>query len=253
MKDIEELINKTINEETEENIRIPTNLKPIHYRLKIFPILDEYSPDNFTYTGEVKIIIRCLTKTNKIVLNLDDLDISEHNVTVSTLKTTILRYESLDKESDNDQPEIYQKNSTSHNSSVIIVEENSGNNSTDEILIGAETTSLPIQEVYKEEDNFKLFIIMRNLLEADHNYTINIKFAGNITNNLAGFYRTNYKDLSGHTRLGYYPQNSVKNGQFLDGWQQRIFNQFLHEEFFLVLMNLILNLLLRLVLHEEQI
>ncbi|EEZ99313.2 aminopeptidase-like protein [Tribolium castaneum] len=196
MKDIEELINKTINEEPEENIRLPTNLKPLHYRLRIFPILDEFSPDNFTYSGEVKIIIRCLTKTNKIVLNLEDLEVSEHNVTVSTLKTTILRYESLDKESDKDQPEMYQKNST-HNSSVIIVE--SENNSTDEILIGAEAKSLMIQEVYKEE-NYKLYITMKNLLEAGHNYTINIKFSGNITNNLAGFYRTSYKDLSGQRK-----------------------------------------------------
>ncbi|XP_044259104.1 aminopeptidase N-like [Tribolium madens] len=195
-KDIEELINKTINEEPEENIRLPTNLKPLHYRLRIFPILDEFSPENFTYTGEVKIIIRCLTKTNKIVLNLEDLEVTEHNVTVSTLKTTILRYESLDKESDKDQPEIYMKNST-HNSSVIIVE--SENNSTDEILIGAEAKSLIIQEVYKE-DNSKLYITMKNLLESGHNYTINVKFSGNITNNLAGFYRTSYKDLLGEKK-----------------------------------------------------
>ncbi|XP_063908739.1 aminopeptidase N-like isoform X2 [Zophobas morio] len=201
MKDIEELINKTINEETEENIRLPTTLKPVHYRIRIFPILDEFSPDNFTYTADVKIVVRCLSKTNKIILNVDDLDITEHNVTVSTLKTTILRYENLAKEeeSDNDQPEIYQKNSTLHNNTIIVVDNNE-DNSTDEILIGAESTQLVIQEVYKEEENFKLIIVMRNLLEVDHNYTINIKLTSNITNNLAGFYRTSYKDLNGQSR-----------------------------------------------------
>lgn len=200
LKDIEELINKTINEETEENIRLPINIKPIHYRLRIFPILDEYSPDNFTYTAEVKIVVRCLSKTNKIVLNVDDLDIKEQNVTVSTLKTTILRYESLSKESDSDQPEIYQKNATSHNNSVIIVDSNDFNSTVDEVLIGAESKSLFIQEVYKEEENFKLIIVMKDLLEVDHNYTVNIKLTSNITKNLAGFYRTSYKDIHGKTR-----------------------------------------------------
>jgi hypothetical protein len=201
MKDIEELINKTINEETEENIRLPVHLKPIHYRLKLFPILDEFSEDNFTYTGEVKITVRCLSKTNKIVMNLDDLDITEQNVTVLTVKATVLRYENTNnKESDSDQPDIYQKNATAPNNTVIIVDADESNNSTDEVLIGRETTSLVIQEVYKEAENYKLIIVMRNLLEVDHNYTINIKFSGNITNNLAGFYRTSYKGLEGETR-----------------------------------------------------
>jgi hypothetical protein len=228
MKDIEELINKTINEETEENIRLPVHLKPIHYRLKLFPILDEFSEDNFTYTGEVKITVRCLSKTNKIVMNLDDLDITEQNVTVLTVKATVLRYENTNnKESDSDQPDIYQKNATAPNNTVIIVDADEGNNSTDEVLIGRETTSLVIQEVYKEAENYKLIIVMRNLLEVDHNYTINIKFSGNITNNLAGFYRTSYKGLEGETRWVWSCLATRCSIFFPDGWLRLIFNRFL--------------------------
>lgn len=201
MKDIEELINKTINEEPEENIRLPSSIKPVYYRLKIFPKLDEFSEDNFTYTGEVKIVIRALQKTNRIILNVDEMDITDDNVTVSTVQTTVIREESIENESDGDRPEIYQKNSTQNNSTVIISDHENTNSTDDQdVIIGTETTNLIIQEVYREEDSFKLVIVLRNLLEINHNYTLNIKFTGNISNNLVGFYRTNYKDLSGNTR-----------------------------------------------------
>lgn len=192
MKDIEELINKTINEEPQENIRLPTNLRPTNYRLKLFPILDEFVPNNFTYTGEVKIRFECLTKTNKIVLNVEDLDIRQANVTVMASKIEPQHSAALVRDVRELSETLLVQNGTTNGTEM--------NNSTDGLLIGAEVMPLIIQEVYREEENFKLIIVMRNLLESGHNYTVRIKFAGNITNNLVGFYRTSYKDSSREKR-----------------------------------------------------
>lgn len=136
------------------------------------------------------------------MLNLEDLEISASNVTVTTLKTTVLQSDVLNEESDEDRPGIYQKNSTEHsNSTVVILPSNDEErNSTEEVLIAVETVPLLIQEVYSQKDNYKLVIVTHNLLESGHNYTVDIKFAGNISNNLVGFYRTSYNDLDGTKR-----------------------------------------------------
>lgn len=58
VNDIEQLLNETINEEiSKEDLRLPNNVHPIHYRLKIHPLLDEPTEDNFTFTGQVNILV----------------------------------------------------------------------------------------------------------------------------------------------------------------------------------------------------
>lgn len=59
---------------------------------------------------------------------------------------------------------------------------------------------LQIQEIKRDQKNYRLFIKMKNRLEKGKSYTINIKFAGEILSNLKGLYKTSYIDLDGNTR-----------------------------------------------------
>lgn len=60
--------------------------------------------------------------------------------------------------------------------------------------------SLPIQEITRDQKNYRLFIKMKSRLEKGKLYTIHIEFAGNILNNLVGLYKTSYVDLEGNTK-----------------------------------------------------
>lgn len=64
-----------------------------------------------------------------------------------------------------------------------------------------EKVSLPIQEIQRDQKNYRIFIKMKNRLEKGKSYIIDIKFGGDILNNLIGLYKTSYVDLDGITRL----------------------------------------------------
>lgn len=58
--------------ETAEVYRLPTNVLPINYNIKLQPfILDTH----FNYTGSIEILIECKESTNLIELNAAGLDI----------------------------------------------------------------------------------------------------------------------------------------------------------------------------------
>lgn len=63
-----------------------------------------------------------------------------------------------------------------------------------------ETMSLPIQEIKRDQENYRLFIKMKNRLEKGKSYTIDIEFSGEISNNLKGLYKTSYIDPEGNTK-----------------------------------------------------
>lgn len=84
--DIEKLINDTLSEKIpREELRLPKTLLPTHYRLWVHPLLDENSSNNFTFTGRVKIKIDCLSNTNKIILHLDELNITNSDIEIYTM------------------------------------------------------------------------------------------------------------------------------------------------------------------------
>lgn len=63
-----------------------------------------------------------------------------------------------------------------------------------------ERVSLQVQEITRDQKNYRLFIKMKNRLEKGKSYTIYVKFAGDILNNLIGLYKTSYVDLDGNTK-----------------------------------------------------
>lgn len=60
--------------------------------------------------------------------------------------------------------------------------------------------SLQIQEIKRDQENYRLFIKMKNRLEKGKSYTIDIQFSGEILSDLRGLYRTSYVDLDGTTK-----------------------------------------------------
>lgn len=234
--DIEKLINKTIQEKLpEEGIRLPKSIYPLNYRLWIHPILDEDSERNFTFTGHVQILVNCTRKTNKIILNIDDLNITESDISVYT--TRIVTYDSEKYKVINDDVHKLKRDTSNIEESPPVLEKNEDNSvettekleniettteipefttqdiqmenttevniteeTTTEVVIKKEKINLTIQDILMDDENFKLTIIMMYLLEPGHTYTVDIKFSGDILNNLKGLYKTSYVDLEGNTR-----------------------------------------------------
>lgn len=62
--------------------RLPKAIEPKFYELHLLTQLK--SSENFTYNGHVKIDINVLTKTNSIVLNVDELNIIENKTILKT-------------------------------------------------------------------------------------------------------------------------------------------------------------------------
>ncbi|CAH1994498.1 unnamed protein product [Acanthoscelides obtectus] len=222
--DIEKLINDTISEEvaSQTELRLPKNVHPTHYRLWIHPLLDENSDKNFTFTGTVKIQINCTGGTNKIVLHWDDLNITETDVRVYTTRQVEIDSEAqpsethnmtkrdiqnptiLESKKDDEFPTTEQDDTTTLQTEPLFEATTEMDTTppiievtTQKILVKSEVVALPVEEILKDDKNTKLTIIMKNILNQGSTYTVDIKFAGLILDNLVGLYKTHYVDAYG--------------------------------------------------------
>ncbi len=64
------------------DVRLPKNLRPLHYDIRLIPWMDE---SNFTINGFIHILIECVENTNKIVLHSTDIEIDRVSVKVINL------------------------------------------------------------------------------------------------------------------------------------------------------------------------
>lgn len=65
---------------------LPQTMLPVHYDVSIQPYLDTGSPSTeFTFTGEVDVIVQCQAETYRIFLNLRNLTVYETSVSVREL------------------------------------------------------------------------------------------------------------------------------------------------------------------------
>lgn len=69
-----------------EDVRLPKNLRPLHYDIRLLPWMDE---SNFTINGFIHILIECVENTNKIVLHSTDIEIDRVSVKVINLARAI--------------------------------------------------------------------------------------------------------------------------------------------------------------------
>ncbi|XP_072390578.1 aminopeptidase N-like isoform X1 [Diabrotica undecimpunctata] len=223
--DIEKLINDTINEEaTKEALRLPKTLYPLHYRLWVHPVLDEHSEKNFTFTGRVIIEVNCIEDTNKIIFHADDLNISESDIKVYTTKqvevTTELPTGNTTAHNisrrDADDAETTTETATTMTDTTLPAEEDITTTEmvtdptdastiitepvTEKIVYRTENIPLRVLTLEMDEINFKIKISLAEVLESGKTYMVEIKFAGEIIENLIGLYKTSYIDSLGSTK-----------------------------------------------------
>ena len=72
-------------------LRLPGDITPSLYQVKIDPYLDEPDPDgnNFTFRGTVSIVVHCVKTTSKVTLHSKKLQIGE-DVTISIYNETFV-------------------------------------------------------------------------------------------------------------------------------------------------------------------
>lgn len=70
------------NYKTRSSNRLPTHIIPTQYRIRLVPFITE---DNFTTSGEVWITLKCNQTAKNITVNINDIEVLEHSVTVTQL------------------------------------------------------------------------------------------------------------------------------------------------------------------------
>lgn len=146
----------------EQNVRLPSSIKPLKYNISLEPYLYE---GNFTFNGEVHINILVLEDCYNVTMHAVDLDISKNDVLIVAheRKSDKKRYNST-------------KTSTKKNSGV-----------------AGESAELRIRKQYLLEAKQFFIIELYDKLLKNTEYLIKIKFSGLIQDYLQGFYRSSYK------------------------------------------------------------
>lgn len=74
-------------EQQDVQMRLPTDVLPIRYALRLLPFLEE---GNFTTHGHVDIFVDCKSGTDKILLNAADLIFIDESIKVVSSRTSCL-------------------------------------------------------------------------------------------------------------------------------------------------------------------
>lgn len=74
---------KTGGKQGEEEYRLPGNLKPVSYMIRLLPIIEE---GNFTTDGLISMVFDCLADTANITINSADIRFHQPLVVVSLLQ-----------------------------------------------------------------------------------------------------------------------------------------------------------------------
>lgn len=78
-------ITQTASHENLTDLRLPESIVPISYEIKLIPFLFE---NNFTFSGDVKIIVKVVKKCQNITLHAMALKIKSNDVTVRLINDT---------------------------------------------------------------------------------------------------------------------------------------------------------------------
>lgn len=200
--DIEKILKENLENKEEKDIRLPKSLRPLHYKLKLHPLLDE-PVNNFTYTGQVQIHVTCKEETNEIVLNwhetlnIDESSINvKHKRTEELIQTVVSEVQKQNNENSNNTQDVLIAplfNDTEYNSTLKYIKGV-------KTLFDTSGGSIKIDKIVKDDDNDKLKIILSNPLKLNDNYTIDVKFRGLIFDNLKGIFRSSYNNSKGEIR-----------------------------------------------------
>uniref|UniRef100_S4RXZ6 Aminopeptidase n=1 Tax=Petromyzon marinus TaxID=7757 RepID=S4RXZ6_PETMA len=136
-----------------KNIRLPKNLVPISYKVKLWPKLD---PDPvtklYTFSGDSTVEFQCLVPTSNVIIHSNKL------------------------------------NYTVKGSHLALLKDSSGN--------GVEVASS-----WLEPKNQYLVLELKAPLQKDAIYTMATEFVGELADDLAGFYRSEYTEETGNRKV----------------------------------------------------
>lgn len=65
------------------NYRLPDNLRPYHYDLKVQPFFNVTLMPDY-YDAQIQIDFTCITPTNKLVLNMLNLDVNNDSIVIQS-------------------------------------------------------------------------------------------------------------------------------------------------------------------------
>ncbi|XP_022171836.1 aminopeptidase N-like [Myzus persicae] len=133
------LMGSVVNSKESSEFKLPTNFKPVNYRLDVTTYLE----DKFMFEGMVDIRMSCIEATDTIVLHSNRLKIDSKNVIVA----------------------------------------NSGEN-----------IKLPVGSVSFDPKKDLMYVKSTVNFKPGDEYVLSILFTGNITDNLAGYYKSSYVD-----------------------------------------------------------
>jgi hypothetical protein len=88
-------LEKTISSDITANkidYRLPTNVKPIHYKITLDPLIED--PDPSTFNGKVIIRVKVIEETEHITLHYNNLTIHNVNITRASDETDLTVYHS---------------------------------------------------------------------------------------------------------------------------------------------------------------
>jgi len=155
---LEETVTSDIRE-SNIDYRLPTNVKPIHYKITLDPLLVRPGPREEpvpnTFTGEVIITLRVLEETRSITLHYNDLSIQDVSISIKTAGNDITL------------PVIH----------------------TYDVVTHFWVISLDRSPNDDAEGTFK----------ANEEYLITTKYTGHHRDDMYGFYRSSYKDTENNT------------------------------------------------------
>ena len=60
--------------------RLPSSLRPEHYRITVRPDIYQLNPEDFTNEGNVEVTLTCLEPTDMVVLHSHKLNITDQEL-----------------------------------------------------------------------------------------------------------------------------------------------------------------------------
>lgn len=147
------------NETDNIGLRLPKTMFPLTYNIKLIPFLFE---KNFTFNGDVKIVVNVTETCQNITLHAMAIKIHEQDVTVRLLNSSNV--------------------DANRNRTIITNEANT---------IGDDF--IPIRRRYFVESKQLYIIEFNKTLVKNALYEIHIKYTGILNEYLQGFYRSSYK------------------------------------------------------------
>ena len=135
------LLDTKVREFAYKSIRIPKNIRPLHYDLFLHPNLT-----SLKYDGKLTISLKCFEVTNRIIFHMKDLKMDQIKV------------------------------------------------------VNEGKTEIKVKDVSENKERNLVILELDEKLEKDKEYYLSMDFSGKLSDNMEGFYKSEYTTKSGEKR-----------------------------------------------------